>query len=89
MMPIRLHETTSGRVGGNRIEKAANDFYRAQDAYHAAFGAFPRGKDDLVKAKLLSFIRGAGDQDLSTIQKFFEACKSTAGPESNRQLSLS
>lgn len=64
---------TSGRV------ESANDFQRAQDAYHAAFGAFPQSKDEIARAKLLSFIIGASEQDLNTIEKLLETCKSVAG----------
>lgn len=79
---------TSSRIGENRTDGAANNFQRAQDAYHAAFGAFPQGKDDIARAKLLSIIIGASEQDLSTIQKLLETCKSDAGLESSRQLSF-
>lgn len=66
-----MSSPTSGRI------ENANDFQRAQDAYHAAFGAFPQSKDDIVRAKLLSFIIGASEQDLSTIQKLLETSFNT------------
>ncbi|KAK4071256.1 uncharacterized protein Triagg1_6287 [Trichoderma aggressivum f. europaeum] len=46
-LAITMNSPTSGHTGRNTADKDANDFQRAQDAYHAAFGAFPQSKDDI------------------------------------------
>ncbi|KAH8801344.1 hypothetical protein F5884DRAFT_837499 [Xylogone sp. PMI_703] len=58
---------TPGWIYDGSIKEAAEDCYRAREAYHVMFGPLSQGQINLAKTKLPSLIQGANDKSLEAI----------------------